>query len=228
MSILVVSLFLTSTFKLYRIQYIIERVIPLSIFALVMVFYPELRRALVSLGYHRIFSGWLSPESRVVDEVIKAVMKLSKKKIGALIVLERDVRLGTYIEGGVRIDAEVKSELLETIFYPGTALHDGGVIIRHDRIAAAGCLFPLSDNPEISKTLGARHRAGLGITEESDALCVIVSEETGTVSIAVRGKLTRDLDKDGLEKMLKELYAVRSESEHHVESPAEVAELEGR
>ncbi|MBN1417287.1 MAG: DNA integrity scanning protein DisA nucleotide-binding domain protein, partial [Planctomycetes bacterium] len=132
---------------------------------------------------------------------------LANNKVGALIAIEREVGLGGYIERGVPIDGEVRSELLATIFYPGTDLHDGAAVIRQGRIAAAGCLFPLSDNPNLGKNIGTRHRAGVGVTEETDCVSVIVSEESGVVSLSVRGQLYRGLDPKELERMLYELYA---------------------
>jgi len=135
---------------------------------------------------------------------VKAALQLSRNRVGALIVLQRDVSLANYIEGGIRLDADVTAELLESIFYPGSTLHDGAVIIANDRIAAAGCLLPLSDNPRLG--LGTRHRAAVGITEESDAVSVVVSEETGQISLAVSGELQRNLDRPTLEKQLRKLY----------------------
>jgi diadenylate cyclase len=141
----------------------------------------------------------------VVEVIVSTVAKLSKNKVGALIALERNTGLRTYIEGGIRLDALVQSEMLETIFYPGTPLHDGAVIVQAGRIAAAGCLFPLTDNPHVAKNLGTRHRSGLGLSEETDAVVIIVSEETGTISLAVNGKLRRPLDREGLLALLHEV-----------------------
>ena len=148
-------------------------------------------------------------ESALIEELIRAVSNLSKEKIGALIAIEREISLGTYVEGGVFIDAEVKADLIDTVFWPGSALHDGAIVIQNERIAAAGCLFPLTENPEISKRLGTRHRAAIGLTEETDAVTVVVSEETGNISVGVRGHLERDLDRDSLRRILRELLTER-------------------
>ena len=134
-------------------------------------------------------------------------MKLSKNRIGALVAIERDVGLGEYVENGTRLDAQLTSELLETIFYPGSALHDGAVIVQHDRVAAAGCLLPLTDDMTLSKSLGTRHRAALGISEETDAVALVVSEETGRISLAVNGKLLTDLTRESLERLLNDFLA---------------------
>ncbi|MGD2174537.1 MAG: DNA integrity scanning protein DisA nucleotide-binding domain protein, partial [Candidatus Brocadiaceae bacterium] len=136
---------------------------------------------------------------------------LSRDRVGGLIAIEREVGLRGYVEGGVRLDAELSADLIKTIFWPGTPLHDGAIVVRQQRIAAAGCLFPLTDNPQFSRELGTRHRAGIGITEESDAAAVIVSEETGRVSLAVGGTLQRNLDEKSLRRALEELAAETEE-----------------
>src|SRR5881394_3014035 len=133
-----------------------------------------------------------SQSSGIIDELANAAVKLSKSRIGALVAIERDIGLGEYVEHGVRIEAALTSELLESLFYPGSALHDGAVIVQHDRVAAAGCLLPLTDDTSLSKSMGTRHRAAIGISEETDAIALVVSEETGRLSIAVKGKLTGD------------------------------------
>lgn len=178
--------------------------------ALIIIFAPELRRGLSHLAQSPLLSPLLRGQTlTVVDELVTAAIRLSKNRIGALVAIERDVGLGDYVERGVRVDAALTSELLETIFYPGSALHDGAVILQRDRVAAAGCLFPLTDDITISKSMGTRHRAGLGVTEETDAVALIISEETGRISIAVNGKLTPDLNREGLEKTLNELLYIR-------------------
>ena len=202
-----IMLMTTNFFQLFTIHYILKKWFFLGlVFALVVIFQPELRRSLLRLGQSRLLNPFFFAKSEVITEVIEAVMKLSKEKTGALIALEREINLKSYIEGGIPLNSHISSELLQTIFYPGSALHDGAVIIREDRVMAAGCLFPLTDNPEIAKSVGTRHRAGIGITEESDALVVIVSEETGNISLGVKGELTRNLDKESLENILEGLY----------------------
>ncbi|MEK7450201.1 MAG: diadenylate cyclase CdaA [Planctomycetota bacterium] len=197
----------TRFFKLSTLHYILkEWFFLVLVFALVVIFQQELRRSLLRLGQSRLLNPFFSVKSEVITEIIEAALKLSKNRVGALITLEREISLKPYIEGGVQLNAQVSSELLQTIFHPGSPLHDGAVIIREDRIMAAGCLFPLTDNPEISKSVGTRHRSGIGITEESDALVVIVSEETGRISIGVKGQLTTELDETSLQNMLEGLY----------------------
>lgn len=184
-----------------------------AITALIVIFQPELRRALAKLGQTPFLGAFLRGQVDVVQEVVEAVARLSKNKIGALIAFERDVELNAYVERGVMLDAEVRSELLLTIFYPGTELHDGAVVLEGGRIAAASCLFPFSDNPSLEAHLGTRHRAGLGLTEDTDAICVIVSEETGIISLAVGGKLERNLDQRQLDARLRELYVQEVQEE---------------
>lgn len=192
---------------LQRLTLVLDAVFQASVIALVVIFQPELRRGLAL----RIGGGLFTASGRerpIIDEVLNAAFVLSKHKIGALIALQRKDALTEYIGSGVTIDAQVKGALLQSIFYVGTPLHDGAVIIQNGRIAAAGCFLPSTDpnNPTIPKTLGARHRAGLGLSEEEDALVVIVSEETGGISLAEGGTLHRDLDREGLLNLLEELF----------------------
>lgn len=175
---------------------------------LVIVVHPELRRALVRLGQTRLFGFLLKKDTQgVVEEIVKASFRMSRRKIGALIAIEMEVGLKNYVERGTPIDAAVTSELLSTIFYPGSDLHDGAVVIQKERIAAAGCLFPLSENPNISNIMGTRHRAALGLSEESDAVIIVVSEETGAVSFVHRGHMERPLDVEQLRAHLLRRYA---------------------
>jgi len=196
-------LFALGQFGLDTFEHVFEMVVTVAVFWLVVIFQPELRRGLLRMGRTSIFGAFLSKESPTVGEIVRAVRKLSRDKIGALIAVEREIGLGAYIEGGVHLDAEVKNELLDTIFWPGTALHDGAVIIQNDRVAAAACLFPLTDNPDVSKRLGTRHRAAIGLSEETDAVVVVVSEETGGISLATRGALHRGLEPETFEERLK-------------------------
>lgn len=187
------------------LSWILTKLFALSIFAFLIIFQPEMRRGLARIGQDHIF-GFFMKEERVIGEIVNSVVNLSKKKTGALIAIEREVGLKAYIETGIVIDSKVTSELIETIFMPASPLHDGGIIIQSDRIAASGCLFPLTQNQHISKTLGTRHRAAIGLTEETDAVVLVVSEETGAISISLEGGLSRDLDKEALERILKDLY----------------------
>lgn len=202
--VLIILFFLTQRLGLETLNWILTKLFALSIIAFLIIFQPELRRGLARLGQNHFLGSFLK-EEQIIEEIVTAVMNLSQKKIGALIAIEREVSLKTYIESGVSLQSKLTHELLNTIFIPNGPLHDGGVIIEEGCLAAAGCLFPLSQNPRISKTLGTRHRAALGLTEETDAAVVVISEETGAISVAIGGKLTRDLNQEGLAKILTEI-----------------------
>ena len=178
--------------------------------ALIIIFQPELRRALAELGSHRFFSA-MNERTRALfaDELIDIVEALSRKRIGALIAIERGINLKQYLETGTVMDAELTPELVYTIFHSGTTLHDGGMIVgmSDERIAGAGCVFPLIQRELSDQSIGLRHRAAMGITEESDAIALVVSEETGAISIAISGKLERALDKTELRERLSELLS---------------------
>ncbi len=177
-----------------------------------VVFQPELRRGLMRLGETRWFAGLGRDVDRHADEICRAVAYLAKNKIGALIAVERDVPLGAVAVGGTRLDAEISAELLTTIFWPGSALHDLGVIIQAGRLSAAGCQFPLVESEELDQAFGSRHRAAVGLSQESDAVVVVVSEETGIISVAERGRLLRPLTLDALRRTLGEMLAGRKTS----------------
>ena len=190
----------------------------LGVIALVVVFQPELRRGLEYVGRSKIVKapfGQLDEEKAktVTDEFAKAVDSFSSTKTGALIILERETALSDIAETGTEVNADITSELLGNIFYEGAPLHDGAVLIRGDKIFAAGCVLPLTGNKNLNKSLGTRHRAGIGITENSDAIAIIVSEETGIISMAVDGKLTRFLDTKTVEKTLLNLYLSNNEDD---------------
>ena len=169
----------------------------------VAAFQPEIRRVLIRLGQPRFWSGSLHQLSRTVEEIVSGVTELSAARIGAIIVIEKQVALGEFIDTGVRIDAKVTADLLRTIFHPGTALHDMAVIIRGDRVIAASVQLPLAEADSIGGVeLGSRHRAAIGISTGSDATCLVVSEETGIISIAKDGRITRNIDESELRKQL--------------------------
>ena len=189
--------------------------------ALVVIFQPELRRALNELGSHRFFTTALQRREEI-EEITDTVFDLSSKGFGALIVLERDISLKSVAESGVELDAEFSKELLLTIFHPKTVLHDGGVIVSGDRIMAAGCIFPLTQRDDLDRTIGLRHRAGLGLSEESDTIALVVSEESGQVSICHAGGIERNLNVDRFRKRLSQLL-IREQT--HAKDPA--AQLEG-
>ncbi|MDB6147129.1 MAG: Diadenylate cyclase [Spartobacteria bacterium] len=173
-------------------------------FALVVIFQPELRRGLAALGGHPIFS--LTSEKReTVHDIAEAVTQLANKQFGALIAIERDTSIRVYEETGVTIDAEFSVELLLTLFHPKAALHDGGVIVRNGRIVAAACIFPVSQRETLDRSLGLRHRAGLGITEESDAIAIVVSEETGAISICHRRRIERNFTPETFRQRISEI-----------------------
>ena len=171
--------------------------------AVVVIFHPEIRRVLAKLGRQSLWkNGGISSQLSLVEPLMQTIILLSKRKIGALIAIEREIGTRAIQDTGTRLNSLVSAELLATIFFPHTPLHDGGVIISGDRICAAGCLFPLSQKAELSKTLGTRHRAAIGLTEETDAIIAVVSEETGAISIAYNGRLRRGLDEERLRRML--------------------------
>lgn len=179
------------------------------VIGLIVVFHPEIRRAITHIGDAPIFGRFFKPDTKIMPRLLRAVARMSKERVGALIAIEREASLADLIDNGITIDAELNSYLLESIFFPKSALHDGAVVVRDDRIVAASCLLPLSQNPEVDKRLGTRHRAGLGLSEETDALIVIVSEETGKISTAQGGKLNFDLTLEQLEKVLEESLGLK-------------------
>lgn len=193
---------LASLLDLRTVSTIFEKLWTVGLFSLVVIFQPEIRKALSKLGQATRLTSSKPLEERVVERLVRACAFMSERQIGALIVIERNQNLEPLLEGCVTIDAVVSVELLITIFDPLTPLHDGAVVIRGDRIAYASCVLPLSKSSEIPRKYGTRHRAGLGISEESDAIAVIVSEETGEISVAVGGKLHRNLDQELLKSLL--------------------------
>ena len=198
-----ISNLLVRQFDFARLRYLYKGFLLGVLIIAVAAFQPEIRRVLIRLGQPRFWSGSLQQLSRTVEELIAAVTGLSAARIGAIIVIEQQVALGEFIETGVHIDARVTADLLRTIFYPGTALHDMAVIIRGDRVVAAGVQLPLAELGSIGGVeLGSRHRAAIGITVGSDATCLVVSEETGIISLAKDGKITRNIDESALRKHL--------------------------
>jgi diadenylate cyclase len=203
------------------IVWIFERTITIGITALVIVFQPELRRALEELGRKKIVSSIIPFDEnknqnerfsdRSIHEIVKATVEMAKVKTGALIIMEKEIDLSEYERTGIKLDSAISSQLLINIFEHNTPLHDGAVIIRGDRVVSATCYLPLSDNMGLSKELGTRHRAAVGISEVTDSLTIIVSEETGKISVAVGGKLLRNIDGELLEKKLQEMQGKSSE-----------------
>lgn len=193
---------LIRSFHLDRLELVFNALADITVIGLIIVFQPEIRRAIVHLGDSPIFSRFFKREVKTLQRLMRSVARLSKDKIGALIAIEREASLANLAETGIHIDAELNSYLIEAIFYPGGALHDGAIVIRDDRIVAASCLLPLSQNPDIDKRLGTRHRAAVGLSEETDALAVVVSEETGKVSVAMAGRLQQGLTLEELERSI--------------------------
>jgi diadenylate cyclase len=179
---------------------------PYTAIAIIVLFQSEIRRTLARLGRKRLFGGYRRLQS--TDEILLALSSMSRDRTGALIVLERDIGLRTFIESGVRLDSHVSRDLLLSIFLPGTALHDGSVIIQKDRIAAAACFLPLSVNPAVSTNMGTRHRAGIGITEETDCLSIIVSEETGLISVAAFGDIETAVTIERVDERINQHFGV--------------------
>jgi diadenylate cyclase len=202
---LVLAFYLSRLGELATVNWLIRTLLPYAVFALVVVFAPEIRLALARLGRKLAFSRSGISDADAYDDIVLAANLFCQNQTGALMVIEREIGLRTYIESGVPLDAQLSYDLLATIFRPSAPLHDGAVIIQKDRVAAAACFLPLSMNPVLSTQLGTRHRAGIGVTEESDAIAVIVSEETGSISLAVGGKIERDLSVDQLRDRLGEL-----------------------
>lgn len=199
--------------NLTMLNWILNKTITIGVLTIVIIFQPEIRRALEHLGRtafteKHVFEDEETME-KVISEIVNAVEILSNSKTGALIVIEQRTGIGEIIKTGTTLDAAISTALLENIFVVNTPLHDGATIIRNDRIIAAGCFLPLTNNDKISKKLGTRHRAGIGITETSDALTIIVSEETGTISLAMNGRLVRNYDRDKLKKILVQIIKRR-------------------
>ena len=199
---------LTSILKMRSLNYILDKILELGIIALVVIFQPELRRALERFGGRSLRSIWqgkpqVSQYEGVIAQVVIACETMSRQKVGALIVFERETSLSEFFKTGTILNAQVSSELIRNIFFPKASMHDGAMVIQGDRIAAAGCVLPLSENTHLSSDLGTRHRAGVGMSEVSDAVVVIVSEESGAISVAQGGMLKRHLAPQMLEKLLR-------------------------
>lgn len=221
LSMFVLVYVLSIQLRLELLRSILAAIVPYSAFALIVLFQSEIRRALIRIGRRRLpgFGGRLqSLES--ADEILLAVGRLSQQKVGALIVMERDTGLRTFIESGVAMDAHLSRDLLLSIFHPAGVLHDGAVIVQKDRIAAAACFLPLSMNPALSRKLGTRHRAAIGITEEADCLSVVVSEETGRISVAASGEIEQGVSIRRLDEVFARHFGRRGPSLILSEQPA--------
>jgi diadenylate cyclase len=204
-AVLGLALYFSSVGELATLNWLLSALLPYTVFALIVIFSAEIRQALARLGRRLLLSRGPAAEADVYDDIVLAANLFSQNQTGALMVIEREIGLRTYIESGVPLDARLSYDLLATIFRPSAPLHDGAVIVQKDRVAAAACFLPLSMNPVLSTQLGTRHRAGIGVTEETDAIAVIVSEETGAISLAVGGKIERDLSVEQLRERIGEL-----------------------
>jgi len=202
-AVLVALYWASKWFNLQTVNWLLETFMPYVVFGIIVVFQAEIRKVLAQLGRTPLL-GAFTPQraGEVVDEIVLAATTLSSQRIGAIVVLERRMGLRSYIETGIALDAIVTYDLLISIFNPKTPLHDGAVVIQGNRAAAAACFLPLTVNPELSRTLGSRHRAAIGVTEDTDALAVVVSEETGTISLVAGGRIRRELDGLALKQAL--------------------------
>jgi diadenylate cyclase len=203
--VLIISFFIFQKLGLTVLSWLLTNFFAFYLIILVIIFQPELRAGLIQLGQRHIFYKGLRKEEveRVLREIVSAVSVLSNKKIGALIAIKRDVGLNDYIESGITLNAQLSSELLQNIFHPLAPLHDGGVVVEGGRIIAASCLFPHSDSLRLERTLGMRHRSAIGLSEHSDAIIIVVSEENGYISLAINGQLTGNLTAEDLFTILK-------------------------
>jgi diadenylate cyclase len=208
---LMLASFLARRFELYSTSWLLDNFWSFWVVALIVLFQPELRRALAQIGQSRFFQGVgmavRQQQGHILDDVAKAADALAAKRIGALVVLERSTGLRNYAELGVPLDAVISADLLVSLFLPYSPLHDGAVFVRGNRVAAAGCFLPLSRNAQLGRAMGTRHRAALGLAEETDAVVLVVSEETGRISLAVGGHMETPLDRESLRRRLGELFS---------------------
>lgn len=217
LAVLMTAFFISQQIELSTVNWILRNFFGALVLVIIVLFQPELRRALTYIGRSPFFEVLTSPEeAQILNSIITASISLANKKIGALIVIERETGLKNYIEGGIVIDGKITKEILSSIFLPYSPIHDGAVIIEGTRIAAAGCFLPLSLNPNISKALGTRHRAAIGLTEETDAIVIVVSEETGTISMVIGGEITQNLDGVRLRKVLEESLLPKVERRRNI------------
>ena len=216
--IIIILKIISSIFNLVTIGVLLQYIIEWGPLALIVIFQPEIRNILEQLGRNQLLgkhkSLTVDERERLVYEIVNACDFMSKKKIGALIVLERDISLGNYIDKAKKLYADISSDLLEAIFYEGNPLHDGGVIIQGNRITCAGAVFPTSSSTKINRNLGTRHRAALGLSEETDAISVVVSEETGKLSACIKGEMLYDLSLEDLRMLLIDELRPKSDEEY--------------
>lgn len=215
--ILIAASFLSKYLQLYTMDWLVQSFWSQLVIVLIILFQPEIRKALAQVGESPFFQGFTSAEGlRSLEEIVRSAVALANRKIGALIVIERDVSLKDYVEIGTPLDAKVSKELLVSIFHPASPIHDGAVIIRGNRVVAAGCFLPITLGVDVSKSLGTRHRAAIGISEETDAVAIIISEETGNISVAIGGRLESPVDMGSLRDMLTTIFVETREPEERV------------
>jgi diadenylate cyclase len=214
--ILLALTFLTTVLKLEVLSWLLRTFFAFSALAVLVIFQPELRRILAELGNQSVFNA-MREQRENIEVIIQTVERLADVRIGALIAIEQTIHLREVVESGVLVDCEATPEMLETIFFPNNAIHDGGVIIKGDRIAHAACIFPLTQRQDLNKSLGTRHRAAIGLSEETDAVVVVVSEETGAVSYAYKGDLVKGVTFEALRAFLTSVLVKRSKSRSLVE-----------
>jgi uncharacterized protein (TIGR00159 family) len=211
--VLVAFYWFSQLFNLETVNWILRTFLPYVVFGVIVVFQAEIRKVLAHLGKTPLFGFSKQRTEEVIDEVVLASTTLAAQRTGAIIVIERDMGLRSYIETGIALDAIVTYDLLISIFNPGTPLHDGAVVVQGNRVAAAACFLPLTVNPELSRQLGSRHRAAIGLTEDTDAVVVVISEETGVISLVYGGRIRRDFDGTTLKQALLDLLEVRETGE---------------
>lgn len=209
--VLLVAFFLFQQLGLTILDWLLTKLFAISVIAILIIFHPEIRQGLARLGRRHLFGTTLREEGLdyILKQIVKAGEGLCRDKVGAIIVIENNDPLNAYIESGVRVDALISSDLIQTIFTPNSLLHDGGLIIQHGRITAAGCLFPLTQDQDLSRVYGTRHRAALGLSEETDAVIIIVSEERQDLSLAYKGKLYKDLNREDLISRTKDILKLK-------------------
>lgn len=205
LGVIFVAFLSSQYFDLYTLNWILDNFLSSILLVIVVLFQDDIRRALTQVGTRPFFGSTKWIEQEELEEIVRAAVALASKRIGALIVLQREVGLNQYIEVGTPLDARVSKELILSIFLPASPIHDGAIIIHHGRIIAAGCFLPLTTNPHVSRTLGTRHRAAIGLTEETDAVVVVISEEEGAISLVREGRITRDVDAGTLRATLQKL-----------------------
>jgi len=211
LGVLLVASLLSGYFEIYTVDWLIQSFWAQIVIAIIILFQPEIRRALAQMGETQLFRTLTSAEElKSLEEIVRATIALANRKIGAIVAIERDTSLKDFVEIGTLLDAKVSKEVLLSIFHPTSPIHDGAVVIKGNRIVAAGCFLPITMSPDISKALGTRHRAALGLSEETDAVVLIVSEETGIVSMAINGKLETHLDMGTLREMLTDLFTSKA------------------